>query len=275
MVEVKGRPYLINPDAARKLSRLALAEKHRETFGQIEKMDCYLAESDKELVLRIRGNEVVGVVTGQYTSISDLELLEIIENAIMGTNFILHDFQHSIHKSRFTFLDKESKIDVRPGDTVQGGFDIVNSETGMSGLVIYGFIFRMVCSNGLMLVKRGMGFYRMHRGLMPRRILEKFAIALPEVMQSVESNIHNLPQLIKIRPNKGDFEQVKKGLRKHITNKGIEILLEQLPSSPTAYDLLNAVTAYARTKSLSTRSGLERYAGLMLQRFSDEKTNMA
>jgi hypothetical protein len=265
IVEVQGRPFLLDPLAAWKLSRLIFAAEHGLHFGQTDLLDERLGTTEGNVVLRVRGETVVGVVSGRYAPVADLDLLDILVRAIRGTEFHVSDFQCETHLSRFTFLDRRALTEVRPGDTIAGGFTVINSETGLSSLKLRGFLYRLICSNGAVISHGIPSVSIVHRAAHPLALVARFREALPRVMAQVAVHLDAIPRLTKSRLSSDSLKAIGTDLCRYLTRGGVDLVLETLPRRPTVYDAFNRVTAYARTRSFSTRLRLERYAGQMLE----------
>ena len=62
-------------------------------------------------------------------------------------------------------VNRRLQLDVRPGDTVQAGFVLSNSEVGAGSVRVEPLVFRLVCSNGLIVPDYGQKRYHVGRAL--------------------------------------------------------------------------------------------------------------
>ena len=62
-------------------------------------------------------------------------------------------------------VNRRLQLDVRPGDTVQAGFVLSNSEVGAGSVRVEPLVFRLVCSNGLIVPDYGQKRYHVGRSL--------------------------------------------------------------------------------------------------------------
>ena len=162
-------------------------------------------------------------------------------------------------------LDKLMDLDVQ-GDVVQGGITITNSEVGNGSLMIKPFIYRLVCTNGMVAPQYFNQFYAKHVGKIiidPTQdeqwkvTIEKMQaqlelVAKPEVF---EENLQKLQQATKERMNSRQIVQLAK--RQGITDSERAGIFERLDHyvgdefTVSKYELSNAVTNMANDEEMS------------------------
>lgn len=91
--------------------------------------------------LKIENDEAVGIVSSRFTTITDLEIINLAEQFHIDT-ISRDDFNLRI----YTTIKENSEPIV--GDRFGYGFNIVNSETGFSPVKAENFILRYWCTNG-------------------------------------------------------------------------------------------------------------------------------
>ena len=78
--------------------------------------------------------------------------------------------------------NRRLEADVKKGDTVQAGVIVSNSEVGMGAVSIQPFVYRLVCSNGMVVTQ--MGKRRTHVGRVQEAIEDSFNIYTSETQEA-------------------------------------------------------------------------------------------
>ena len=143
-------------------------------------------DTDKEAMLRIvKGNQVRAILSDRYAPFDDIELFKILADFMDGTEeVVFQSFGDTSSHVRITWHSKAEEI--QPGDIVEQGLHIANSEVGLRSVTIIGIIHRLKCKNGLVAREKTGGFR--HIGD-PERIRSS-------VQQVIEDVKHDTERLI-------------------------------------------------------------------------------
>ena len=168
-------------------------------------------------------------------------------------------------------VNPQLRDEVRPGDVVQAGVAITNSETGLGAVSVYPLIFRLVCTNGMTAADNtGISMRRTHAG---PRIIERrrFAVCGAEGLTDDDSDfICGLQNAVREAMNEARFAQLLTRMRDSaqlqlntdalpavvrqtavsfsMTETEGEAVLQHLQTDGdyTLYGLANAVTRYSQ-----------------------------
>ena len=221
---------------------------------------------DQDWILRTRGSELLGVVSGNYKKFDNREVVRaLISNLGEKTRIHRHHLDDRFFFIRTLYPDGDFTVG---GDTYHLGFVTFNSEVGFRALGNTTFIYRLVCTNDAQfqphtrMVFRHVGhsFDDMSRGLMGAidagKGLKDFYAGL--IRQASEEEIGE--------PNvKAVMAEVKKLLRlsKKRLDEIAQLYAEEGPR--TKLGLVNAITHYAHRFRGDQRYSLEAGAGALLE----------
>jgi hypothetical protein len=150
---------------------------------------------------------------------------------------------------------------------VIGGFYIRNSEIGFSSVQVLPRIFRLVCSNGMVVEDMGPGLRQIHVSYEDDdRIYEKIKSAVRKVYDSFDSVVNRLRVAAKDKiddPKKAIHNVVKKYSLSKEQEKNILIAFGEEPDR-TKYGIINAVTRTGQSKNYEKNTDMECLGGKLL-----------
>lgn len=231
----------------------------------------WLREVQETKLMRTMGGTVRALLSNRYWCVDHLELLRV-----MGPMFDLFPGltvrSCGLTESRMyvEVINQRIQQDVVPGDTVQYGLIITNSEVGMGAISIQPLIYRLVCSNGMVISERfGSGARRIHKGKVlqlsgPIRSYE--APGLDSQKQTVSDIKKTLTEAIQGAKFEIFLDQMRKATVAAIETENLTALLKEVGTAVglreaeqggvlqhlladhdmTQYGLANAVTRYAQ-----------------------------
>jgi len=221
------------------------------------------------------GNPIArAFLSNSYERLDNMEVIEAIEDSKLG------DFGLTMKSANITddylqmsFVSEKLTESVTVGDELQFGVSIHNSEVGLSSFRIVPFVYRLVCSNGMVAASSdGLGVYRRfhigkkqelgellpacevateERRLSPKVIREKVAELLSQdKIEKIMAQIKEKAEQIIDAPT----IQIVANLRKEIvlTDKEADLIASHIDESDVAgptsvYSVMNAVTKAAHT----------------------------
>lgn len=86
-------------------------------------------------------------------------------------------------------VNKRLEMDVVPGDTVQGGVIISNSEVGLGAVSVQPLLYRLVCTNGM--VVNDLGERRTHVGRAAKAVEDSFTLYSDEALMAEEELLND------------------------------------------------------------------------------------
>jgi hypothetical protein len=157
-------------------------------------------EFDRAFVLRGWRDLVRGIVSPAYVPIDDLEALLALEEALAGKAVTVQDaFVGLTHTEvRLTMDRVSSDLDRsrRGEDRVHAGLYFVNSEVGAGSLTLSGFVFRIVCSNGMIGGGWQPFFRQRHINVKREEALARFRWAVGEAEQASRQTMEQLGKAV-------------------------------------------------------------------------------
>jgi len=224
----------------------------------------------RELMLRTYDqepiNECRAVLTNRYKRIDS----DVVANAslerLMDMGAELKYAHYDRDTMNITAVLPKLEGEVVEGDFVQGGITITNSEIGGGSLVVKPFIYRLVCTNGMVAPEYLNQFYAKHVGKMIidvdndeqwKTIVDKMGQQL-DLISNPELFQENLDKLKEATEKKINSHQIEVLSKKHglsdVERAGIFERLNHYVGETfvtSKYDLANAVTNLANDEDKS------------------------
>jgi len=225
---------------------------------------------NKKLMLRtIEGhdiNRVRAIMSDRYKRIDSDVVANSCLSKLMDMNAELKYSYYDGDNMNITAVLPKLEGEVVEGDFVQGGITITNSEIGHGSLVIKPFIYRLVCTNGMVAPEYLNQFYAKHVGKMIididnddqwKTIVSKMEqqlelVANPELF---EENLNKLKQSTQQKINSHQIEVLAKnhGLSDEERAGVFERLNHYVGETfvTSKYDVANAITNIANDEQKS------------------------
>jgi hypothetical protein len=224
----------------------------------------------RELMLRtVEGhdiNRVRAIMTNRYKRIDNDVVANATLNKLMDMGAELKYSHYDGDNLNITAVLPKLEGEVVEGDFVQGGITITNSEIGQGSLVVKPFIYRLVCTNGMVAPEYLNQFYAKHVGKMIididnddqwKTIVSKMEqqlelVANPELF---EENLNKLKQATEQKINSHQIEVLAKnhGLS-DVERAGVFERLNHYVGETfvtSKYDVANAITNIANDEEKS------------------------
>ena len=160
-------------DRMRKLKPELLAQNVNTWFG----------EKDQSFMVRTLGSTARALLSARYRRIDNMEIasavlplfagqegMEVVSSAITEQRLYLKLVNHRLEQ------------EVVPGDVVQSGVVISNSEVGLGAVTVQPLVFRLVCSNGM--VVNDLRERKAHIGRAIKAVEESFELYSDETMEA-------------------------------------------------------------------------------------------
>ena len=219
---------------------------------------------------------VRSVLTDKYSIFDNTEILEMVETAVDGQN---HEIKH-FHQDegfdgfhmRITFPETSfdaGKLKNGKPDILTFGLHVANSEVGKRSVSITPLIYRLVCTNGLMVVAdKGERFYQRHVGIhredMPLRVAEAFTKAIAQGNDQMQRFAATKGQTV-ADPLKSIDEIARRMKNIYLPKNFAEttklfLVSERISDKKaTVYDLVNSFTRAAQTLNEDQRVAVETF----------------
>ncbi len=195
---------------------------------------------DREALIRLQDdNQARALMTELYQPVDNLELLEMIEPYLGDGNVRWHyDDELTFHMS-ISFPQYAEEIKV--GDVVERGLHISNSEVGLRSVTIAGYLYRLVCSNGMISGRGGGDSFRFRHVGDSDKLRDKIRDAVESTKLEVERVIAQFKNAmtVKIEEPFQFLEEVAKD--KDLSQEEFKAILNSLMEAPEEKDNLFAV----------------------------------
>ena len=224
----------------------------------------------KELMLRTYDkepvNELRAIMSNRYKRIDSDVVANSTLNKLMDMNAELKYSHYDRDTMNITAVLPKLEGEVVEGDFVQGGITITNSEIGGGSLVIKPFIYRLVCTNGMVAPEYLNQFYAKHVGKIIididnddqwKTIVSKMEQQL-ELVANPELFEENLNKLKQATEQKINSHQIEVHAKNHglsdVERAGIFERLNHYVGETfvtSKYDVANAITNIANDEEKS------------------------
>lgn len=231
-----------------------------------ENINCWLEDNPKELFLREYEGRIRGVLSGSYSVYDAPEILNTVAEVFEPSNFKLKG--SFINEERLHLRLIENEMMNVEGEDLFAGISLDSSDVGRSGLQVRFFVWKQVCTNGMVIAQSAANLFRQkHIGITH----DDFAAGLTEGLETFYSLKDKIADQITATskiPVKEDIEELLEDIKK-ATNLPDESATEVIEFMVQKYDrtqwgLINGITEVAQKYPLERRIELETIAGNML-----------
>ena len=224
-------------------------------------------KDNREFFLREYDGRIRGVLSGSYSVYDAPEILKTVAEV-----FDLNEFKLKgsfINEERLHLRLIESTMLDIDGEDLYAGISLDSSDVGRSGLSVKFFIWKQVCTNGMVIAKSSANLFKQkHIGIDH----EDFAAGLTEGLETFynlkDEIARSIEETSKI-PVNADLEELIEEVKTatKLSDEAAEKVVElmQVKYAPTRWGLINGITEVAQEYSLERRIELETIAGSMLK----------
>lgn len=229
-------------------------------------INAWLEDDNRKFLLREYDGVIRGVLSGSYSVYDAPEILKTVADVFNPAEFKLKG--SFINEERLHLrLCENTMLDIENEDLF-AGISLDSSDVGRAGLSVKFFIYKQVCTNGLVIAKSSANLFRQkHIGINH----EDFAAGLSEGLETFYTLKDEIVESIKKTseiPLEDDIEKLIEDIRNK-TNLSEESAYEVLNLvdknySRNRWGLINGITEVAQQFTLERRIELETIAGSML-----------
>ena len=232
-----------------------------------QNINCWLEDNPKNLFLREYNGRIRGVLSGSYSVYDAPEILQSVSEVFDPNTFKLKG--SFINEERLHLrLIENTMMDVE-GEDLFAGITLDSSDVGRSGLSVRFFVWKQVCTNGMVIAKSSANLFKQkHIGINH----EDFAAGLNEGLATFYELKDSITESIKATakiPANEDIEELLEEIKEK-TNLSDDAATEVIEYMHTKYDntrwgMINGITEVAQKYTLERRIELETIAGSMLK----------
>ena len=231
-----------------------------------ENINVWMKEDKRKFMLRQYDGHIRGVLSGSYSIYDAPEILESVQEVFGTKQFKLKG--SFINEERLHVRLVENEMLPIDGEDLFAGITLDSSDIGRSGLAVRFFIYKQVCTNGLIIAKSNAKvFTQKHIGITHDEFkagledgLKNFEAIKTGVIEMIE-NTHKIPVAADLETITDKIKDATK-----LSDEDIEQVTYLMASKyePTQWGLINGITEVAQKFTLERRLELETIAGNML-----------
>ena len=240
-------------------------DMHREKLAA-DNLRSWMSEDKRKIMLRNYDGHIRGIMSGSYSRYDAPEILESVQEVFGPRHFKLKG--SFLNEERLHVRLVENEMLPIDGEDLFAGITLDSSDIGRSGLFVRFFIYKQVCTNGLVIAKSSAKmFTQKHIGITHEDFkagLEDGLKSFNDIKDEVVNMIKNTHQI----PLAADLETITDKIKEStgLPDEDIEEVTYLMANKyePTQWGLINGITEVAQKYSLERRIELETIAGNML-----------
>lgn len=228
-------------------------------------LNTWLGNYDRNLLLRLNDNKIRGVLSTKYSICDSEKVLEAVSNVLDTRDYKLNGYVLNDERLHVRLIGDRMNV---PGEDLFAGLQIDSSDVGRNNLKVQFFIYKQVCTNGLVVPKLGGTiFQQKHIGITSSQF-EKSLVSsldvLPELVARATSVITNTKDT---KVTGKDFEHMLELVKRDIAlsddslNKVVDLYSKY---QANRWGVVNALTEVAQDFTLERRLEIEEYASKLL-----------
>lgn len=150
--------------------RLAIPAKYYDLLRREQpplldaNVNAWFGAKPERRMIRTLGGKARAFLSDRYRRMDNVDLAEAVLPMITdlpGAEIVSCELTET--RMYLKVVNRRLELDVKPGDTVQAGFVLSNSEVGAGSVRIEPLLYRLVCSNGMIVPDYGQKRYHMGR----------------------------------------------------------------------------------------------------------------
>lgn len=227
-------------------------------------INSWLTHDSRDLMLRTYDGRIRGCLSASYSKFDAPDLLTALDEALGMDNYKLKG--SFINEERLHIRMVEKEMLPINGEDLFAGITIDSSDIGRSGLYVQFFIYKQVCTNGL-IVPRSSGrlFRQKHIGISSEEFREDLLDGLTKFDEIKENTVEMIKRNKEIPTGEEILDEIREKTK--LTEDVVEEVIHLVDSSydRSRWGIINGITEIAQNYSLERRLQLEAIAGEMLK----------
>jgi len=257
--------------AAYHTNRVLKTHKDEEWFVRTKVGNINLDGTEDESEDASESPYIRGVMSDKYSVLDNDKVIEALTKIInhYAKDYSIESHNLSDHRMHIRITLPQTAKDFglttrAKNDILQVGLDIVNSEVGYTAMNIMGFVWRLVCTNGMRRIERGDMFSQRHIYLDDAAFFNRCCQAITDGVQNGVRTMEQFAALKQLQlANPLNVHDIV-GKEFEFTKGFVDNAKELWEEDDTAYGIINSFTAAARRLENEQKLEMERKAGKML-----------
>lgn len=221
-------------------------------------------------LIRGKGDLVRGILSERYSRLDNVDLIPVLEPYLFD-GYVIESFSVTEVSFHLRLIRPDSKRLIRVGDEAMAGLHISNSEVGLRALTVDSVVYRLVCTNGLILTVNGKShLHQRHVGISERGLADRFQGAVTSALTSAQGGLDAFEASVMIPVEDPETAIAQIADRNELSDEFAKLVSAHLRAEPTSvqmtrFGLVNALTSAAQTReSPDERYRIEAIAGRLL-----------
>ena len=148
-----------------------------------ENVNAWFADRTSSYMVRSSGQVARALLSERYRRIDNMEIATSVLPLFAGNDqYEVMSCEVTENRLYLKVVNHRLEMEVRKGDIVQAGVMISNSEVGLGAVSIQPLVYRLVCTNGM--VVNDMGERRHHVGRQAKAVEDSFTLYSDETMEA-------------------------------------------------------------------------------------------
>lgn len=243
-----------------------LVEAKQNTLAA-ENINCWLENDKRKFMLRQYDGHIRGVLSGSYSQFDAPEILQAVSDVFGENNFKMKG--SFINEERLHLRLAENEMLPIDGEDLFAGITLDSSDVGRSGLYVKFFIWKQVCTNGLVIAQSKANLFRQkHIGITSDDFKSGLIEGLDmfgQIKDEVTKMIVNTSKI----PLSSDIDEIQKTIKEktNLSDDDVSEVFDmiEIKYGYTKWGMINSITEVAQKFDLERRIELETMAGNMLE----------
>lgn len=124
----------------------------------------WLLEGREQRMVRTLDGQARALLSNRYRPLDDDSMAEAVLPALANSGCSVESCEITERRMYIKAVSPRLQFEVRKGDVVQAGLVVSNSEVGMGGVRVEPLVYRLVCSNGMIVQDHSLRKYHVGRG---------------------------------------------------------------------------------------------------------------
>lgn len=129
-----------------------------------ENVNTWFMTEPKVRMIRALDGKARAFLSDRFRRIDNFDIADVVMNILSGYDVKYKSTELTDRRMYIKVVNERLTREVRPGDYVQSGIIITNSEVGMGTVTIQPLLYRLVCTNGMVVNDIHTGTRRRHIG---------------------------------------------------------------------------------------------------------------
>lgn len=233
----------------------------------MENFKAWAGERKGGLLVRENDGAVRSIMSDSYTPFESYKVIKLLNSTVDSDKYELKQSFLSADGLHLRYISKEPLP--YDDDKLFSGFIVNSSDVGKGSLSLNFFIYRLACTNGLLVEQQGGKMFSLpHNEGIDGKPLKTFIAAFNnmDVLTSKFSGLIGSARNISLKDYEMQMyiEKARRALR--MSQKAVDKVNEKIDNTygGSLWGLVNAFTEVAQDYTLDTRVEFEKYAGKML-----------